>query len=363
MSDPPADIQGLLYPLFDELRRHRVPVGVPEYRDAIRAVRDGLHGGTVDGLKRVCRLLWAKSREDAALLDGAFERRVTPRLRTTPGAKGPAGGERDDGGAPGVDPRPLHLTQVFYAEGALDGAAGRPSFDRGADVPAAGPDRWRLVPRPPLSGREMARAFRQLREMRAEGPADELDVAETVDRLCRLGVFMGPALRPRRRNQARLLALIDRQGSMAPFGPLMDVLADSVRRGGLLGRARIRYFHDCPEDEVYENPDLTETVSLEDALGNDRDNWRVLVVSDAGAARGYFDGERVEATRAFLDAVSARAGRWAWLNPMPRIRWPGTTAAEVAAMTPMFPLDRDGLNDAVAVLRGKPHPVGARRRG
>lgn len=362
MPDPIADIQDLLYPLFDELRLNKVPIGVPEYRDAIRAVQDGLDGGTANGLKRLCRLLWAKSREDAALLDGAFRRRVTPVLRAAQKARD-SKGESVGKDASADDSGPLKLTQVFYEKGALDDEAETPSFDPGADVPAIGPDRWRLIPRPPLSGREMARAFRQLRQMRAEGPPEELDVAETVNRLCRLGAFMGPALRPRRRNQARVLALIDRQGSMAPFGPLMDVLADSVQRGGLLGRARICYFHDCPEDEIYENPNLTKAVSLEDALGNDRDNWRVLIVSDAGAARGYFDGERVEATRAFLDVLSRSAGRWAWINPMPRDRWPRTTADEVAAMTPMFPLDRDGLNDAMTVLRGKPFHKGARRRG
>ncbi len=366
MPDPAVDIEGLLFPVFDALRRNGAPVGVPEYRDAVRAVREGLHRGTVEGLRGVCRLLWAKSREDADLLDTVFARRVAPRLRveeaTQEGGADAAGtgGLGGEGESP-ADGTTYRVTQVVLEPGTPAGTAAAGLNDE--DLPEIGPARYHLFPRLPMDRREMARAFRHLRRMQAVGPPVELDVARTVDRLCRHGVFLGPALRPRRRNRAELVTLMDRQGSMDPFAPLMDALAESIRRGGLLGRVRIHYFHDCPEDEVFEKPNLTEAIPLEEALGDDRENRCVLIVGDAGAARGYFDTERLEGTRRFLSTVSERTYRYAWLNPVPRNRWAPTTAGAVARLAPMFPLNRDGLNDLVNILRGHPFPPGVRPRG
>ena len=78
-----------------------------------------------------------------------------------------------------------------------------------------------------------------------------------------------------------------------------------------------------------------------------------LIFSDAGAARGDLELERVRTTVAFLDALRARVRNVAWLNPMPRVRWDGTTAGEVAQLVPMFELSRRGLYGAIGVLRGR----------
>ncbi len=49
---------------------------------------------------------------------------------------------------------------------------------------------------------------------------------------------------------------------------------------------------------------------------------------------------------------------YAWLNPMPRNRWEKTTAEDIARIVPMFSVNREGLNDAVNILRGHPFPSG-----
>jgi uncharacterized protein with von Willebrand factor type A (vWA) domain len=77
-----------------------------------------------------------------------------------------------------------------------------------------------------------------------------------------------------------------------------------------------------------------------------------LIVSDAGAARGYFDKERVEETQAFIEVIRRYSYKLAWLNPMPQARWKSSTAEELAGLFPMFPLNRDGLYDVVRTLLG-----------
>ena len=82
----------------------------------------------------------------------------------------------------------------------------------------------------------------------------------------------------------------------------------------------------------------------------------LLVVSDAGAARGATNRRRVEQTKVFV-SEAANAAWWpiAWVNPMPRSRWTRTTAERIAAVPGlnMFELNEDGLVQAIDFLRGK----------
>jgi uncharacterized protein with von Willebrand factor type A (vWA) domain len=131
---------------------------------------------------------------------------------------------------------------------------------------------------------------------------------------------------------------------------------DSIIRGGLLGRVSLYYFHDCPEGFLFRYPNLTGSLSLEIILSSQAKGSSVLIVSDAGAARGYYDEQRLKDTKAFLKTLNTCTYLYVWLNPMPTTRWRATTAEDIARLAPMFHLDRDGLNDTVNILRGHPFP-------
>jgi uncharacterized protein with von Willebrand factor type A (vWA) domain len=103
---------------------------------------------------------------------------------------------------------------------------------------------------------------------------------------------------------------------------------------------------------------LTNALPLEAVLDEQAKGNSVLIISDAGAARGYYDRRRVAETKAFLKTLSAYTYLYTWLNPMPQNRWRATTAADIADIVPMFPFNREGLNDAVSILRGHPFPAG-----
>ena len=88
----------------------------------------------------------------------------------------------------------------------------------------------------------------------------------------------------------------------------------------------------------------------------------MFIFSDAGAARGGYSEERYELTKEFLAQLKQRLRYIAWLNPMPRSRWLGTTAGEIARLVPMFEVSRLGLQDAIGVLRGRPTNFEGRRK-
>ena len=101
---------------------------------------------------------------------------------------------------------------------------------------------------------------------------------------------------------------------------------------------------------------LNRPIPIEQALKKN-EHCALLIVSDAGAARGRFDRKRLVNTRKFVEQVGTYWHPIAWLNPMPTSRWAGTTAEHISHLPglTMFELTEDGLTYAVDYIRGKRH--------
>jgi uncharacterized protein with von Willebrand factor type A (vWA) domain len=205
----------------------------------------------------------------------------------------------------------------------------------------------------PVTRRQMKQSWRYLRRPVREGIPIELDIEATVNQIGQQGVLLEPVLVPRRVNRTELLLLIDQDGSMVPFHTLSHRLAETAVRGGRLGKAGIYYFHNCPMHYLYHDSYHQEAEAIADMLPRLPTRTAVLIFSDAGAARGGYSEERIELTEKFVTQLKQRVRYIAWLNPMPQKRWFGTTADEIARLVPMFEMTRRGLQDAIAVLRGR----------
>jgi hypothetical protein len=188
-----------------------------------------------------------------------------------------------------------------------------------------------------------------------EGPPTELDLEATINQVGYKGMLLELVLIPQRVNRSELLLLLDQDGSMVPFHLLSRRLAETLLRGGRLGKASIYYFHNCPTEYLYRDCYRQKSEPIKDFLLPLRsERSSILIFSDAGAARGGYSQERVELTKEFLDKLKSKVRYVAWLNPMPRKSWKGTTAECIDRMVPMFELSRRGLQDAIGVLRGRP---------
>jgi uncharacterized protein with von Willebrand factor type A (vWA) domain len=189
------------------------------------------------------------------------------------------------------------------------------------------------------------------------GPKTEIDLDATIQEVAATGHFLLPSLQKRLENATDLRFLIDRDGSMVPFHGLCTLLHRRARTVGQIPRVDVRYFHDCPVPQVFRRAALMQAQNLEEwLLGLDRKRSLVVVVSDAGAARGNMDAVRIAATAEFLEALQQHCCRLVWLNPMPRGRWKGNSAEAIAGMVPMFEANAQGLQLAVDCLRGKTVP-------
>ena len=98
----------------------------------------------------------------------------------------------------------------------------------------------------------------------------------------------------------------------------------------------------------------TQPIALSAVVDHLMPSVAVVIISDAGAARGQYDVVRLLDTLAFLKAIRRRTQAIVWLNPVRPADWRHSTAGAIARHVPMLPMTRQGHYDAVGVLRGRP---------
>jgi len=358
-----------LLTLFNRLRDHGLPLGFEEYTSVLRAIQAGFGLEDRRALAQLCCTLWAKSDEETRLFHRLFDQMlaqpITPRHE--PPSPEPPSSPTD----PKDDIQPLEKpVSESLPSPSSPTPAPRPStltmeMDEPVQVVQAvrrgGRDEWRidrlrfslLTDYFPVTRRQMKQSWRYLRRPVREGPLEELDVKATVDKAGREGMLLEPVLIPRRSNRAELVLLIDQDGSMVPFHTLTRQLVETVQRGGRLKRVLAYYFHDYPDEYLYLDAARLQARPISEVLATINERTAVLILSDAGAARGNFDSERVERTQVFIAQLSQVVRYYVWLNPMPNHRWLDTSANKIAHMMPMFEMSRSGLEAAISALRGQ----------
>ena len=141
---------------------------------------------------------------------------------------------------------------------------------------------------------------------------------------------------------------------MIAFHSLAKLLIQTASYDQKIGHTKTYFFHDVPKAHLFLNMARTKAIRKEKLLQKlSTKHTRVLIFSDAGAARGRLDLSRIDDTWDFLDELRPMVRQIAWLNPIPRGRWVNTTAAEIAEITPMFETSDSGFRAAIRHLRGK----------
>lgn len=351
-----------LLDLFNSLREADLPLGVDDYEALLLALQGGFGIATEDALVRLCKMLWVKSTDDEHLFDYHFERIMGQSFKSgfssqksVPPSelkrKSPASSLAQDTQLADSFPIPtsepvLQVEDDVQVAKVMSQTLGK---DEAAYSQFLQTDEYL-----PVTRRQMKQSWRYLRRSVREGLPSELDMNATIKAIGRQGMFFELALVPQRVNRAELLLLIDQDGSMAPFHVISRRLVETALRGGRLGRTGNFYFHNCPVAYLYGDPGQHKAIPFKTILTKfGYEQTGVLIFSDAGAARGGMNPERFDFTRQFLEQFRQNFRFMAWLNPVPRERWLGTTAGEISHLIPMFDIRRRGLDSAINVLRGR----------
>ena len=361
------------FSLFLRLRNRGLMIHLEDYYDLLRALQAGfgitsISSESEDQLKafsRLCKLLWVSTTEEANLFDQQFALYLKEKsLAFTQEGKQektkPEGTIRDD--------RKTDLGDQLEDESTStpEPASDQPNNPLEIPTPRVETTRIQNPYSPthqqfliskqylPLKHREVQQCWRHLYRPERTGFGDLLDVPQTVTAFARKGYLEKPLFLAEYSNQVQLYLLIDSGGSMIAFDQISKLIVQSAREGGKVQDVHDFYFRNIPRNRIYTDPKRTNWMDIDKFFGKlDARRSSVLILSDAGAARGARNLRRLYETEAFLEDLYQKSLRIAWLNPMPRYRWKNSSAERIAKQVAMFPLDRFGLEQAIEVLKGK----------
>jgi uncharacterized protein with von Willebrand factor type A (vWA) domain len=369
VSRAPSQVN-LLEGVFRELLARKTPIGMRDYLDALRALELGYGRNTRDELRLLCHRLWARNDGDRRAIDTAFSLIARPAAgdleveeldkaflgvdAAAPAAQS-ATAPRDAGAQPGgVPDTPAAASAKASYAGLTFGWSGEGGIPL-APLAAAqgGRETYVQTPQTIVSKRELTIMWRRLRRLSRRGAPRELDIQATIHEQCRQGVLSRAVLRPARQNTAGLVVLADISPSMAPWHPFLQTLSDSFGLGNLCA-FDLLYYSNLPRKWLFRTASLDERIRFDD-VARQHAGLPMLIVSDAGAARGQFSPRRVAQTADFLDLAARHFRPIVWLNPMPRTRWHGTSADALVGQPKLsvLPLEKNTLIRAIDVLRGE----------
>lgn len=367
----------MLLELLYYLRYRNFELGPSDFLLALKALRQEIGTGSREDFVFMCQSLWGKSRDQQE----EIEKFLMLIWRDQTGEDGLSGNETDK---PGLASMEVPKTDQVSVQNETEQTDLKTGTDKPVEqsVPSltqseieidfrfgySNPESEITIPKIqtfkvnlnldlegslPISIRQMKRSWRHYRKMRRTGPPIELDLAATIQQINRHAFLLRPILRPRRVNMAEILVFVDEGGSMVPFRRVVEALSDTAAYSGL-SNVLTFYFHDVPRKRIFSDREFVNSHRLEHVLRRGMGK-SVLIISDAGAARGNFDENRFRHTINFIELLKKSTKNIAWLNPTPEERWQFTTAGAITKETnvPMFTMKPDSLNDAIDILRGK----------
>jgi len=215
-----------------------------------------------------------------------------------------------------------------------------------------------------LDTRNLRVALKRLRQLTRTGLATELDLDETIDETCRNAGEIDLVFRAPRKNDVRLLLLMDVGGTMDPYYEPMSRLLTALHEERGLRELQPYYFHNCVYDHVYTRARLLRADSYPtgDLLRRLDDRWKLLIVGDAAMhpaelleAHGGINPHNTSPTpgMVWLQRIAGHFQRAVWLNPDEAELWDHShTARLIRRLFPMYHLSVDGLTEAVQALVG-----------
>lgn len=180
-----------------------------------------------------------------------------------------------------------------------------------------------------------------------------------------------------RKNQTKLLLLMDSGGSMWSYAELCNRLFQAVNQASHFKDLKIYYFHNCFYDYLFTAPSCSwkQKVSTEWVLLNLKEEYKVILVGDGamapsellyrGGSLDYFHSNE-QTGLYWLETLKRRFPSVVWMNPIRKEHWDFTygsyTIGLIRERIPMFPLTAAGLEVGVAFLKKGSADSGTDRR-
>lgn len=211
-----------------------------------------------------------------------------------------------------------------------------------------------------LDVRQLGVALLQLRELARVGQASELDLEASIAAIAKNAGEIDLVFKPERKNNLKLLLLMDVGGSMTDHSRLCENLFSAAHAARHFKTFEFYFFHNCIYETLATNFETGDVVSTEALLARLDASWMCLIVGDAAMNPAeltlpggsiFYDHANALPGLEWLRRVRTRLPRTAWLNPEPERFWEITSNQMVRSVFEMFPLSLDGLARAIAWLK------------
>jgi uncharacterized protein with von Willebrand factor type A (vWA) domain len=212
-----------------------------------------------------------------------------------------------------------------------------------------------------LGTRNIKIALRKLRRFAREGAADQFDIDGTIDSTARNGGLLDLKFQPERHNTVKVLLFLDVGGSMESHVRICEELFSAARSE--FKHLEYYYFHNFVYESVWQDSRRrhAERTPLLEILRKYPPDYRVIFVGDASMSPyeilqpgGSIEHWNDEAGAVWMQRLTQRFQRHAWLNPEPVDRWDYTQSIGITRQLlaeRMFPLTLHGLDDAIKALK------------
>lgn len=202
-------------------------------------------------------------------------------------------------------------------------------------------------------------ALKKLRKLNRIGSQDELDLDETIDHTCKNCGDIDLIFRKRKKNNIKVLLLMDVGGSMDPFADLVSQLFSAANSSTHFKDFKYYYFHNCIYEHLYENMEMQKRILTAEVIRKYDSNYRVIIVGDAAMApselTSYYGNihtwdETYTPGLVWLNRIKDKFHKTVWLNPEVILSWKPYSRELIERLFPMFELSIDGLEDAIKAL-------------
>ncbi len=369
-----------LLKLFSRLRQAGLPLRLEDYYLLDEAREQGFSPQNFGELKKLCRRLWVKSLSEREIFNNCFDdflgelrslvieaakpetsdaNAIEPIQKTGTSSEFPQPvavnsnenqdlSESNQGTGDTLSP-PIDTTNSTEIE---------PTPEIVQAVPTNGNKKFTFIFNKdyfPIKWRQMQQSWRRMRVLLRVGSETELDIFATIKQISQTGFLLSPVFKARRVNQVELLLLLDQSNFMMPFAPLTEQLVATSKQGGRLGETKVYYFSNIlDQNYLFTDVNLLKKESLSRIISHLHKNRTVvLIFSDGGAALGSNDSDVVAGTQEFLNQIRAEVKQIAWLNPIPKNRWFGSSASKIANYVLMYPFNEYGWTAIIDILKGK----------
>jgi len=202
-------------------------------------------------------------------------------------------------------------------------------------------------------------ALKKLRKLNRVGNLEELDINETIDKTCKNFGEIELVFNKQKKNDIKLLLLMDVGGSMDPHAKLVSKLFSAAHSSTHFRDFKYYYFHNCVYEYLYTDIELEKRVPTADVLKMLDPEYKVIIIGDASMAPSelvatygaiQIGDETYTPGIVWLKRIKEHFKNCVWLNPDNFFDYKGYTRTLIEQVFPSFPLTIEGLEKAIEKL-------------